>query len=63
MNLLQTGQQVAEVENPRYDTCSRNVFRYNDLKDTVVLGREKDHFICKYADVFNFDLCYYLQLI
>ncbi|XP_046659018.1 DNA-directed RNA polymerases I and III subunit RPAC1-like [Homalodisca vitripennis] len=39
------GKKVAEVDNARYDTCSRNVFRFTDLKDTVVLGRAKDHFI------------------
>ncbi|XP_054261154.1 DNA-directed RNA polymerases I and III subunit RPAC1-like isoform X2 [Macrosteles quadrilineatus] len=41
----QKGRKFAKVDNPRYDTCSRNVFRFNDLKDSVVMGREGDHFI------------------
>lgn len=41
-------QRVAYVKSARYDTCSRNVFRYDDLKDAVIMSRIKDHFICKY---------------
>lgn len=37
----------ARVKNARYDSCSRNVFRYDDLKDAVQLSRVPDHFICK----------------
>lgn len=39
------GRKVAKVANARIDTCSRNVFRYDDLKDAVELTRVKDHFI------------------
>ncbi|XP_015586558.1 DNA-directed RNA polymerases I and III subunit RPAC1 [Cephus cinctus] len=35
----------AKVKDPRYDSCSRNVFRYEDLKDCVQLSRVPDHFI------------------
>ncbi|KAG7205182.1 hypothetical protein KM043_018272 [Ampulex compressa] len=35
----------AKVKNPRYDSCSRNVFRHDDLKDCVQLSRIHDHFI------------------
>uniref|UniRef100_A0A2R5LKD1 DNA-directed RNA polymerases I and III subunit RPAC1 n=1 Tax=Ornithodoros turicata TaxID=34597 RepID=A0A2R5LKD1_9ACAR len=39
------GRKVAKVANARVDTCSRNVFRFEDLKDAVELTRVKDHFI------------------
>ncbi|KAJ8673755.1 hypothetical protein QAD02_005017 [Eretmocerus hayati] len=39
------GVQEAKVKNARYDSCSRNVFRHDDLKDCVQLGRVPDHFI------------------
>lgn len=42
-------RKVAYVKNARYDTCSRNVFRHEDLKDAVIMSRVQDHFICKYA--------------
>ncbi|KAI4478970.1 hypothetical protein M0804_011432 [Polistes exclamans] len=35
----------AVVKNARYDSCSRNVFRYDELKDTVQLSRVSNHFI------------------
>ncbi|CAH0594285.1 unnamed protein product [Chrysodeixis includens] len=35
----------AYVQDARYDTCSRNVFRYDELKDAVILSRVRDHFI------------------
>lgn len=38
----------ARVKNARYDSCARNVFRYDQLKNCVELSRIKDHFICKY---------------
>lgn len=47
---------MAQVDNPRYDTCSRNVFRFHDLKDTVVMGRARDHFICKSGYSTNFHI-------
>ena len=30
---------------PRIDSCSRNVYRYDDLKESVSLDKVKDHFI------------------
>lgn len=39
------GQQVAVVEDARLDACSRNVYRYEDLKQAVALDKVKDHFI------------------
>jgi len=39
------GRKKAEVQNARYDSCSRNVYRYNDLKDAVTLQKRKNHFI------------------
>ena len=47
--ILAEGKQVAKVNNARYDICSRNVFRHEDLKDSVKLTRVRDHFICKYG--------------
>lgn len=41
------GRRIAYVKNSRYDTCSRNVFRYEDLKDAVIMTKVQDHFICK----------------
>lgn len=45
-----SGQKYREacVKNARYDSCSRNVYQYDHLKDCVELSRIKDHFICKY---------------
>lgn len=39
------GRKKAVVTNARIDSCSRNVYRYDDLKDTVVLEKVKDHYI------------------
>ncbi|CAD5232045.1 unnamed protein product [Bursaphelenchus xylophilus] len=39
------GKTLAKVVDARKDTCSRNVFRYDDLKDLVELTKKKDHFI------------------
>lgn len=39
------GKRVAKVENARYDSGSRNVFREEDLKDLVQVSRVPDHFI------------------
>lgn len=41
------GRTVAVVNNSRYDTGSRNVFRYEDLKDAVIITKVQDYFICK----------------
>ncbi|XP_043216115.1 DNA-directed RNA polymerases I and III subunit RPAC1-like isoform X1 [Amphibalanus amphitrite] len=40
-----SGEKVARVGDARYDNCSRNVYRHDDLKDAVVLSKVKDHFI------------------
>ena len=42
------GKKVARVANPRLDSCSREVFRHDDLKDCVRLSRVRDHFICEH---------------
>ncbi|KAF5308176.1 hypothetical protein FQR65_LT06356 [Abscondita terminalis] len=42
---IKNGKKVAVVNNSRYDTNSRNVFRHEDLKDAVVMTKIEDHFI------------------
>ncbi|XP_011498616.1 PREDICTED: DNA-directed RNA polymerases I and III subunit RPAC1 [Ceratosolen solmsi marchali] len=42
---ISKGTVEAKVKDARYDSCSRNVFRHDDLKDCVQLGRIPDHFI------------------
>lgn len=42
-----SGNKVARVANARKDTCSREVFRHDNLKDLVELKKVRDHFICK----------------
>ncbi|XP_067012451.1 DNA-directed RNA polymerases I and III subunit RPAC1 [Anabrus simplex] len=39
------GKNRAVVLDARYDTCSRNVYRYDDIKDAVRMDRVRDHFI------------------
>ncbi|XP_070578554.1 DNA-directed RNA polymerases I and III subunit RPAC1-like isoform X2 [Ptychodera flava] len=39
------GEKEAVVANARLDTCSRNVFRHEDLKDSVKISRVRNHFI------------------
>jgi len=39
------GRKKAVVVDARNDACSRNVYRYDDLKDCVELGKKKDHYI------------------
>ncbi|XP_048733002.2 DNA-directed RNA polymerases I and III subunit RPAC1-like isoform X2 [Ostrea edulis] len=39
------GEKVARVANSRKDTCSREVFRHDELKDLVELKKIRDHFI------------------
>lgn len=41
----ENGNKVARVANARKDTCSREVFRHDDLKDLVELKKVRDHFI------------------
>ena len=40
-----TGEKIARVGDARYDNCSRNMYRHDDLKDAVVMSKVKDHFI------------------
>ncbi|KAK5647617.1 hypothetical protein RI129_002509 [Pyrocoelia pectoralis] len=42
---LKDGRTVAVVNNSRYDSTSRNVYRYDDLKDAVIMTKIQDHFI------------------
>ncbi|CAG9565518.1 unnamed protein product [Danaus chrysippus] len=35
----------AFVRDARYDSCSRNTYRYDCIKDAVILSRIRDHFI------------------
>ncbi|KAH8374319.1 DNA-directed RNA polymerases I and III subunit RPAC1 [Drosophila serrata] len=37
--------ECAYVKEARYDSCSRNVYRYPQLKDAVTLARVRDHYI------------------
>lgn len=39
------GKKIAVVNNPRYDVGSRNVFRYDNLKDAVIMTKIQNHFI------------------
>ncbi|CAD6215549.1 GSCOCG00000359001-RA-CDS [Cotesia congregata] len=39
------GELEARVKDPRYDSCSRNVFRHESLKNSVKLERIADHYI------------------
>lgn len=48
--LLFIGKKRAKVANARKDTCSREVFRHEELKDLVKLERVRDHFICKFLN-------------
>ena len=40
------GQKQARIANPRKDTASREVLRYKEFQDKVLLTRVRDHFIC-----------------
>ena len=46
-----TGNQVALVENARYDTMSRECLRHPEFKDKVALKRVPDHFIFQIESV------------
>ncbi|XP_042218266.1 DNA-directed RNA polymerases I and III subunit RPAC1-like [Homarus americanus] len=39
------GKKVARVNDARNDACSRNVFQYDSIKDSVKLTRKTDHVI------------------
>ncbi|KAI6200070.1 Dolichyl-phosphate beta-glucosyltransferase [Aphelenchoides besseyi] len=43
--IKEKGEQIARVIDARNDMCSRNVFRFDELKDAVELTKKKDHFI------------------
>lgn len=38
-------KERAYVKNARYDMCSRNIYRHEDLVDAVEMSRIRDHFI------------------
>ncbi|KAF5303622.1 hypothetical protein FQA39_LY09869 [Lamprigera yunnana] len=42
---LKDGRNVAVVNNARYDSSSRNIFRHDDLKDAVIMTKIQDHSI------------------
>ena len=42
---LEGSKKKAVVDDPRYDACSRNVYRHEDLKDAVAMTKKRDHFI------------------
>ncbi len=42
---LRGPKKEAEVVDARYDSCSRNVYRHEDLRDSVTLTKVRDHFI------------------
>lgn len=35
------------MDDPRKDTCSRNIFQHEDLKDAVKMAKDPNYFICK----------------
>jgi DNA-directed RNA polymerases I and III subunit RPAC1 len=42
------GRKRAIVKNSRIDMCSRQVYMYEEFKESVKLHKIRDHFICKY---------------
>ncbi|KAL1130207.1 hypothetical protein AAG570_013145 [Ranatra chinensis] len=42
-----THTDKAYVINARDDSCSRNIYLHEELNDKVVIGKLKDHYICK----------------
>lgn len=46
------GKRVAKVKDARNDSCSRNVFQHDNIKDAVKLTRKVDHIICKFPHLF-----------
>lgn len=42
---LEGSKKKAVVEDARYDACSRNVFRHDDLREAVTMTKKRDHFI------------------
>ncbi|XP_075440356.1 DNA-directed RNA polymerases I and III subunit RPAC1 isoform X2 [Ascaphus truei] len=39
------GKKVARVQDSRMDTCSREIFRHEELKNLVKMARVRDHYI------------------
>ncbi|KAJ8308705.1 hypothetical protein KUTeg_013579 [Tegillarca granosa] len=50
------GKKQAVVKHARKDTCSREVFRHDDLKDLVKLSRIRDHFILESTGILQTDV-------
>lgn len=42
------GVAHAYIKNCRIDNSSRNVFRYKQFDDKIILSKIQDHFICKF---------------
>ncbi|KAM8946827.1 DNA-directed RNA polymerases I and III subunit RPAC1 [Pelodytes ibericus] len=42
---VQNGKRVARVESARMDTCSREIFRHEELKNLVQMKRVRNHYI------------------
>lgn len=60
----QNNKKIAVVKDSRYDTSSRNVFKYDDLKDSVVMSKIQDHFIyfpLSRPDFQTMYMCFVLQ--
>ena len=49
----ENGKKIAKVVCPRKDTVSRECLRHKEFEGKVILGRVKNHFICKC----NVDYC------
>ena len=45
IGIKKTKDQEAYVKNARHDACSRNIYRHEDLKDSVEMSKIRDHFI------------------
>lgn len=43
-----SGVVVAFVEDSRKDNSSRNVFRYKEFDNKILLSKIQDYFICKF---------------
>lgn len=46
--VIEVEKNKAVVKNPRLDLCSRNILRYEHLKDAVKMEMVDNHLICKY---------------
>jgi len=43
------GGHIAFVQDSRKDNSSRNVFRYKEFDNKILLSKVEDHFICKFS--------------